>query len=632
MSALEDKYTQLSERQHILQRPGMWVGSVKPEMSQVFLYSSDDAKMVLKEIQYTPALLKIIDEVITNSCDEYRRKGNMGLDRIDVIITKSGHIEVKDNGGLPVKIHKTAGIYLPEFIFGQLRTSSNYNDTEERHVTGTNGLGSKICNVLSSKFEVACADGHKSYYRSWENNMEFMNDDMVVEQCNEHYVHIKFDIDFTKFECGTELSDDFIDLVEKRCIDAAAANPGLTVVFTYKDGKKNVRKNNWHFRKFEQYIELYSDFIDINDNVKFADKQKSVWMFPDGNINIGFVNGAECSKGSHIKAVRQEINNTVADHIKSKHKLEIAARNVDNKYSVFCICNVANPAYSSQTKEELTTPVERFSMEEGYEFKIPAGFLRDITKSDIVQVVLDWYKQKLEVEDQKTLRKLNRQAKAKVRNSDKFIDANSRKREERELWIFEGASASSGFRFARNPQTQAAYLLRGVIMNTWGLAPSKIMANRELSELINIIGLQWGQTNDVTKLNFSKIIISTDADYDGNKISALLMVFFNLFPELYEAGMIHKSITPIVIARKGSDTRRYYKMDDFRTEQDKLKGYKFVYNKGLGSLTQAEYKDMMQMPVLHQITKDDLTDMNVKLWFGKQEAKARKDTMKSEVS
>lgn len=632
MSALEDKYTQLSERQHILQRPGMWVGSVKPEMSQVFLYSSDDAKMVLKEIQYTPALLKIIDEVITNSCDEYRRKGNMGLDRIDVIITKSGHIEVKDNGGLPVKIHKTAGIYLPEFIFGQLRTSSNYNDTEERHVTGTNGLGSKICNVLSSKFEVACADGHKSYYRSWENNMEFMNDDMVVEQCNEHYVHIKFDIDFTKFECGTELSDDFIDLIEKRCIDAAAANPGLTVVFTYKDGKKNVRKNNWHFRKFEQYIELYSDFIDINDNVKFADKQKSVWMFPDGNINIGFVNGAECSKGSHIKAVRQEINNTVADHIKSKHKLEIAARNVDNKYSVFCICNVANPAYSSQTKEELTTPVERFSMEEGYEFKIPAGFLRDITKSDIVQVVLDWYKQKLEVEDQKTLRKLNRQAKAKVRNSDKFIDANSRKREERELWIFEGASASSGFRFARNPQTQAAYLLRGVIMNTWGLAPSKIMANRELSELINIIGLQWGQTNDVTKLNFSKIIISTDADYDGNKISALLMVFFNLFPELYEAGMIHKSITPIVIARKGSDTRRYYKMDDFRKEQDKLKGYKFVYNKGLGSLTQAEYKDMMQMPVLHRITKDDLTDMNVKLWFGKQEAKARKDTMKSEVS
>lgn len=632
MSALEDKYTQLSERQHILQRPGMWVGSVKPEMSQVFLYSSDDAKMVLKEIQYTPALLKIIDEVITNSCDEYRRKGNMGLDRIDVIITKSGHIEVKDNGGLPVKIHKTAGIYLPEFIFGQLRTSSNYNDTEERHVTGTNGLGSKICNVLSSKFEVACADGHKSYYRSWENNMEFMNDDMVVEQCNEHYVHIKFDIDFTKFECGTELSDDFIDLIEKRCIDAAAANPGLTVVFTYKDGKKNVRKNNWHFRKFEQYIELYSDFIDINDNVKFADKQKSVWMFPDGNINIGFVNGAECSKGSHIKAVRQEINNTVADHIKSKHKLEIAARNVDNKYSVFCICNVANPAYSSQTKEELTTPVERFSMEEGYEFKIPTGFLRDITKSDIVQVVLDWYKQKLEVEDQKTLRKLNRQAKAKVRNSDKFIDANSRKREERELWIFEGASASSGFRFARNPQTQAAYLLRGVIMNTWGLAPSKIMANRELSELINIIGLQWGQTNDVTKLNFSKIIISTDADYDGNKISALLMVFFNLFPELYEAGMIHKSITPIVIARKGSDTRRYYKMDDFRKEQDKLKGYKFVYNKGLGSLTQAEYKDMMQMPVLHRITKDDLTDMNVKLWFGKQEAKARKDTMKSEVS
>lgn len=629
---LEDKYTQLSERQHILQRPGMWVGSVKPETSQRFLYSVDDAKMVLREISYTPALLKIIDEVVTNSCDEYRRKGNMGLNKIEVTITKSGHIEVKDNGGLPVQIHKQAGIYLPEFIFGQLRTSSNYNDTEERHVTGTNGLGGKICNVLSSKFEVSCADGSKSYKRSWRNNMEFMNDDMVVEPCNDHYVHIKFDIDFSKFDCGTELSDDFIDLIEKRCIDAAAANPGLTVVFNYKDGKKSVRRNNWHFRKFEHYIELFTDFVDVSDGIQFADKQKSVWMFPDGNINIGFVNGAECSKGSHIKAVRQEINNAVSDHIKSKHKMEIAARNVDNKYSLFCICNVANPAYSSQTKEELTTPVERFSMEPGYEFKIPNTFLRDVTKSDIVQVVIDWFKQKQEVEDQKTLRKLNRQAKSKVRNSDKFIDANSKKRDDRELWIFEGASASSGFRFARNPQTQAAYLLRGVIMNTWGLAPSKIMANRELSELINILGLQWGQKNDVTKLNFSKIIISTDADYDGNKISALLMVFFNLFPELYEAGMIYKSITPIVIARKGSDTRKYYKMDDFRKEQDSLKGYKFVYNKGLGSLTQDEYKDMMQTPVLHKITKDDLTDMNVKLWFGKAEAKARKATMKSEVS
>lgn len=629
---IEDKYTQLSERQHILQRPGMWVGSVKPELNQFFLYSEDEARMVLREIQYTPALLKIIDEVVTNSCDEFRRKGNMGLDKVEVVITKKGHIEVNDNGGLPVQIHKDAGIYLPEFIFGQLRTSSNYNDTEERHVTGTNGLGGKICNVLSSRFEVSCADGKKSYRRSWRNNMESINDDLVVEQSNDHYVHIKFDIDFTKFECGNELSDDFIDLIEKRCIDAAAANPGLTVVFNYKDGKKTVRRNNWHFRKFEQYIELYAGFVDPNDTIKFTDKQKSVWMFPDGNINIGFVNGTECSKGSHIKAVRQEINNAVSDHIKSKHKLEIAARNVDNKYSIFCVCNVANPAYSSQTKEELTTPVERFSMEPGYEFKIPGGFLKDVVKSDIVQVVIDWFKQKQEVEDQKTLRKLNRQAKSKVRNSDKFIDANSKKRDDRELWIFEGASASSGFRFARNPQTQAAYLLRGVIMNTWGLAPSKIMANRELSELINIIGLQWGQTNDVTKLNFSKIIISTDADYDGNKISALLMVFFNLFPELYEAGMVYKSITPIVIARKGSDVKRYYTMDTFKADLPKLKGYKFVYNKGLGSLTQESYKDMMQTPILHRITKDDMADMNIKLWFGKQEAKARKDTMKADVS
>lgn len=630
---VEEKYKSLSEVEHIIHRSGMYIGSIKNETSQLFLYSSDDAKMRLKEAEYSPGMLKLIDEIISNSCDEYRRKDNLGLNKISVLINKNGHVEVEDNGGIPVVMHKDAGCYVPEFIFGQLRTSSNYDDTEERDVVGTNGIGSVICNIFSTKFTIETADGKKSFHRSWKNNMEEMCDDLKIESSNEHYTRTIFDIDFKHFECGKEFSEDFIDIIEKRCIDAAAANPGLIVQFTYKSGKKIVRKNTWHFRKFEHYIELYSDFIDLNDCSKFSDNMKSVWIYPEGNINIGFVNGAFCSKGTHIKAIRNEINTQIAEYIQSKKKLDIGARNVDNKYSMFCIYSIANPSYNSQDKAELTTPVERFSLKENFKFTIPNTFIKDILKSDIVNQVIDWYNQKMEVEDQKTIRKLNKQAKTKIRNNDKFIDANSKKREDRELWIFEGDSARSGFRASRNPQTQAGLLLRGVIYNSVGSGPVKIMANKELSDIITILGLQWGQKNDPAKLNFNKIIIATDADFDGSKIAGLLLAFFNHFPELYEAGMVYRSISPIVTATKGKDTKYFFTMQDFRNaeESGKLKGYSFRYLKGLGGMTNDLYKDMLQNPILHRFVKDDIADMTIKSWFGKGIAHERKEILKSEV-
>lgn len=630
-SSIEEKYTSLSELDHILQRSGMYIGSIKNEEDQMFLYSSDDAKMQLRDVEYAPGLLKLIDEVISNSCDEYRRDDNKGLNKIEVTIYKSGRVEVKDNGGIPVVMHKDAGCYVPEFIFGQLRTSSNYNDAIERSGLGTNGLGSKCANIFSTNFSVYTADGKKSYKRSWSNNMRVLNDDLEINDTDEHFTIISFDVDFKQFDCGKEFTSDFIDIIEKRCIDAAAANLGINVVFTYKEGKKNIRKNNWHFKKFEHYIELYSDYVDIEDVIKMSDNMKSVWVFPDSNINIGFVNGGLCSKGTHIKVIRNEINSAIVEHIKTKHKLNLTPRNIDDKYSIFCTYTVANPTYNSQTKSELTLPVERFSLAENFEFKIPASFIKETIKSDLTNVVLDWYKQKQEAEDQKTIRKLNKQAKQKVRNSEKFIDANSKKREERELWIFEGASAAAGFRSARNPQTQAGYLLRGVILSCYSESPTKIMANKELSDIINILGLQWGEKNDITKLNFSKIVIATDADFDGNKISALLLLFFNRFPELFEAGIIYKSISPIVIATKGNTIKKYYTMEDFRKDEPNLLGFKMLYYKGLGSQNLTQYKEMLQTPNLHQFTKDDLADSNFKLWFGKTEAKSRKSVLKSEV-
>lgn len=632
---IEDIYQEMDEITHILSRPGMWVGSVKEETRQSFVYNSDEGKMELREISYVPAMLKVFDEVLSNSCDEFRRSTNLGLTKVEVSIFKNGRIIIKDNGGIPVQIHKKANCYIPEFIFGRLRTSSNYNDDENRQLVGTNGVGSALANVFSKKFIIDTADGKNHFHRSWSSNMRILDDDLKVTPTKSHYTQTTFDVDFSKFDVDyKDFQEGFISIVEKRCIDAAAANNGLKVVFSFydkEDSKEATRTSTWKFKDFSEYIELFNDFIDLDSKIFFHDEEKNVYVFPgDFSLSIGFVDGAECSKGTHINALRYMINKAVQEHLAKTNKIDVTLHNVDQKYALFCEVNVTNPAYSSQTKEELTTPADKFSKADGYKFQLSDAFLSKIAKSEITELVLDWFKQKQDADDQKALRKLSRDSGKLLRN-DKFINCNSRNSEEKELWIFEGDSAASGFRQGRDPMTQAGYLMRGVPLNTEGMKPLDIMKNQVFNDIIKILGLKWGEFNDKRNLKFGRIVISSDMDYDGHKIAALLMVFFNHFPELFEQKMICRIISPIIIANKGKDLKKFFSLDDFRKQQDKLKGYVIKYVKGLGGQNAKEYKEMMQSKNYQYFTKDSVCDVMLNKWFGKGIASTRKAMMKDQV-
>ena len=627
---LDDKYQELDEISHVLKRSGMFVGSNKQVSKTIFLYNSDSEIMELKEVEYTPAMLKIVDEVISNSCDEFRRKDNLGLTDILVTLNEDGWITIKDNGGIPVIKHKSSGLYIPEFIFGRLRTSSNYDDTEDRNVIGTNGYGVKLANIFSKEFIISTADKKHSYYRSWSNNMRNLNNDLKIEKSDNHYTQTKFLLDYELFDGQTCFNLDFVDIIEKRCIDAAAANLGLTVTFEYKS-KTDPKKSKWKFKKFDEYINLYSNFVDIQEGITFTDNQKSVWIYPSGNINIGFVNGAECSKGTHVKAVRNEINTKILDFLEKKHKIELKSTvGIDNKYSMFISIDVSNPAYNSQTKEELTNTPESFSREYGY-INCPDKFLTSITKSEIINIVLDWYKQKLFAEDQKILRKLNAEAKKELQRPDKYVPANSKNKAERELWIYEGDSAATGFRVARNPQTQGAYLMRGVPLNCLNMTGLQIMKNEVFSDIVSILGLEWGQDFNIKKLNYGKIVIATDGDVDGDKIAALLLLFFNNWPELIENHIVCRSMSPILIASKGKQKEVFYKLEDYRLRQKELKTWSVKYTKGLGGLSPAEYKDMMRNPKFIFFHLDDMADAMFRKWFGK-DADVRKELMTNVIS
>lgn len=629
---IEEKYQQLSETEHILKRPGMWVGSVKEEEQQVFVYDSDENKMTMKDVNYSPAMLKLFDEILSNSCDEFRRKDNLGLTEVNVNLDMAnGEITISDNGGIPVAMHKEAKMYVPEFIFGQLRTSSNYDDSEDRNVIGTNGVGSSITNIFSTHFVVTTADNKNKIQVDWKNHMSEKNVGKV-EKSKDHFTTIRYNLDFDLFDGysgGNSYTDDFATIAEKRCIDAAAANIGLKVEFKLYNKGVLQRSSKWKFNRFEEYMELYSDFYDQSCVISFKDKKKQVWICPDSSIDVAFVNGAECSRGTHIKAVRYPIGHAVGEILKKKHKIEVTNKGIDNKYGVFGVFDVSNPSYNSQTKEELTTAQENF-YKDGSTFDIPADFIKKVQKSEIVDLVVDWYKKKVEAEDQAKIRKLNREAK-KLLRSDKFINCNSKRTKEKELWVYEGDSAHTSFRMSRNPMTQASYRMRGVPLNTMGMTATQVMKNQVFNDIVNIIGLQWGEENKMENLKFGKIILASDADYDGDKICAIALVFMNHFPELFEQKMIYRVITPIITATKGKDHRRYYTREEYEQDAKKLKGFTIKYLKGIGTQNNSDAKEMMQNPRLIQFTKDDLADMMLKKWFGKGIADERKAMMKADV-
>lgn len=625
--SIEEKYKSMDEISHILMRSGMYVGSNKFEEYDNFIYNEKTAKFEMKIVNYIPAMLKVVDEVISNSVDEFRRKDNMGLTELYVKIDKDkGEIIVRDNGGIPVVKHKEAGIYIPEFIFGQLRTSSNYDDNEDRQVIGTNGIGVKIANIFSSEFEVKSADCKNEITVNWKNNMrECVSRNIIKCGKRTHYTQTKFKLDFSRFD--TELKtfdDDFVNIIHKRCIDAAAANPGLKVIFN-SSGEDII----WKFKRFDEYIDLYSNLLNIDDKIPFENDLCTAWIFPDSSVDIGFVNGAECSKGTHIRALRNEINQAVVDYMTKKDKIkDLTTRGVDNKYSVFININVSNPAYDSQTKDTLTTSVEKFSKDEKIKWEVNDKFLNKIVKSEIVALVRDWYKQKSAAEDERALRKINRETNKGLKRPDKYITCSSKVRINKQLFIFEGDSARSGFRSGRIPEYQAGYTMRGVPPNVYGCSPLQIMKNEVYNDLVTILGLKWGKEFDINDLNFGKIVISTDADVDGDKIASILLLFFNNWPELFEKNIICRNVSPIIISRKGKDCQKFYTMDEFKSMEKKLKGYTHKYAKGLGGLSDSESKDMYQNPKFLFFKKDEATDSMFRKWFNKTESDTRKNMLR----
>jgi DNA topoisomerase-2 len=607
--SVEKKYRKLDDISHILSRSGMYVGSIKPNTSKKWIL--DSGRFIQKDVTFNPAFIKIFDEILINSVDESKRVGSK-LDTIKVNI-ENNTIKVWDNGGIDVVIHKEYNQWIPEMIFSSLKAGSNFDDEEIRTTAGLNGVGSVLTNVFSKKFTITTCDGKNIFTQTFSNNMREKSEPKIKKNKINH-TEISYLPDYEKFGLSGMNEDHFL-LIKKKVIDIAGCNPDIKVFFNDEEIK---------IKSFEDYVKYYKSeyFFETNKEKTWS---ISASLSEEGFQQVSFVNSTDTyDGGTHVDYILNQIISKMREYFKKKYKYDIKPSELKNHLFLFVNCTVVNPSFSSQTKEKLITEPKDF----GYQFEVSDKLINQILKSEIVNSILDWIQQKKSADESKLTRQINKQlSNIKV---EKLIDAKGKDRLKCSLGIFEGDSSVSAFRKYRTPEIMGAFALKGKFINVNGINNSKLVQNKELVNLMGAIGLKLG-SQSLKDIRYGKILLFVDADVDGNSIAGLLLNFFHTYwPDMFDRKMIFKVETPIVVAiekRNKNNKKIFYTQTDYNNWESKINpnNWEIKYKKGLASLVDDEYKEIINNPKLTNIHKDDLSDTSLNIWFGKDSDLRKKE-------
>lgn len=589
---MAEQFKILTPRAHVRSRAGMYLGSVSVEEIEQFLYGR------WTKVQYTPALFKMINEIIDNSIDEHIRTNENFATKIDVTINEST-VTVTDNGrGIPQELVETPeGEKIQRAVAAWTRVNAGTSFEESRVSIGANGVGSSSSNFMSSSFHgqtwsngtclhVVCSDGANEIKTK-------------TTKKSGHGTSVTFTPDFSLFECDSFDGQDLIDLVEDRLMGLQMAFPKINFSF---NGKRV------QVRNIKQYAEMFAG----HGTSVIAEKSDNLTFFftasDDGFRSTSFINGVNTRLGgTYVDFIVNNVADELLVMIKKKHKIEITKSVLKNGLTfVLFARGFVNPKYDSQTKERLTNSVsevkKHFEDENIKDFKAIAK--KVFAADDIIEPIIAAQLEKKKAEDRRNaIKAQNKLKKVKVA---KHIAAN--KSEQGTLFLMEGLSALGFFLKVRDTNFAGAYPLRGVTMNTWDMKPSDVLKNKELSELVAILGLDINDPDSIDTMNYKRVATLTDADVDGAKIATLLIAFFYKFwPRLVTEGRVGITRSPIMISTKGKDEKWFFAYAEAKKFKETSDGYSHRYLKGLGSLTEDEYSRVVNDPVLDTISIDDPT-------------------------
>ena len=633
---IDNKYKKHELRSHIYSRPAMYIGTIEPNTIETYIVDNSN-KIIKKQITYIPGLFKIFDEALVNAIDhsvrtrEDKNENTIIVKNIKVSINKAtGIIEIfNDGNGIEVVKHGEYDIYIPEMIFGELLTSSNYNDDEIRTVGGVNGLGIKLANIFSKEFTIETIDHirKKIYKQTFRDNLTIKEVPEIKTCQKKPYTKITFLPDYEKFGLK-EMTDDIYDLFKRRVYDVSASTE-VTVNVYLNDDKIPVKD-------FEKYTDLFLDTRTIQPRIyeKPNDRWEVVVAFnPNGTFEqMSFVNGINTIRGGkHLEYILNTITKKLVDMTLVKKKKIIKPQNIRDNLFIFVKAIIENPSFDSQSKETLTTQITKF----GSKCELSDKFYEKLYKSGIIENALS----ATEVIEQKKLTKTDGKKINKIIVS-KLDDANlagTKDSSKCTLILTEGDSAKTtaiaGLSVVGR-DLYGVFPLRGKIMNVKDVSYSKISDNVEITALKKILGLEQNKdyTDNINSLRYGKIMIMTDQDHDGSHIKGLLFnVFETLWNSLYKFdGFMTSLLTPIIKASNNStkEILSFYNMSDYEKWCEGLinkNGWKIKYYKGLGTSTDEEAKEYFKnmKKITYKYTENSNEYIN--LAFNKKRADDRKE-------
>ncbi|KAL6530462.1 DNA topoisomerase 2 [Orobanche minor] len=623
---IEETYQKRTQHHHILLRPDTYIGSIVKSTQNLWVFEGD--KMVNRDVTYVPGLYKIFDEILVNAADNKQRDRSM--DRLEVEIdAENNFVSVFNNGeGIPVAVHKTENVYVPEMIFGQLLTSSNYDDGSKKTTGGRNGFGAKLTNIFSTEFVVETADSKrkKKYKQLYP---------PVITDCDkeESWTRVSFKPDLAKFQMN-HLEADVVALMKKRVIDVAGCL-GETV---------NVALNGKQVpvKSFGDYVDLYLEarFGEKKDSIpRFVKRFNARWEIcvcvRDTHFEqVSFVNAISTMKGgTHVDYVTDQLINYAADEIYKAHPNVILRPHlVKSNLWVFVNALIDNPSFNSQTKLTLTTRPDNF----GSSCILQVPFLEEVCKAGVVDNIISWVKFKQKREEKKA----EKEKRSRITGISKLEDANeagSERAKECTLILTEGDSAKAlamaGIS-AVGRDCYGVFPLRGKVLNVREANNYQIDNNEEIQSIMKILHLEYDkQYNSVEDLRYGHVMIMTDQDHDGSHIKGLLInLFHSLWPSLLKIPtFLLEFITPIIKAARAGQVLPFYSIPEYESWKESLggntSGWTIKYYKGLGTSTSKEGKEYFQDLEKHKkdfLWLDENDNDAIELAFSKSKIEARK--------
>lgn len=680
-SSVESIYQKKTPLEHVLLRPGMYIGSVEATKDAMWMLAeapdSDGVQRMKQQVvEYVPALYKIFDEIIVNAVDNKVRDPSMR--HLDVVIDAgskaNGHkpwISVQNDGrGIPVKFHKHEQVYVPELVLGHLLTGSNFDDSSARLTGGRHGYGAKLTNIFSEEFVVETGDTSTGlrYKQVWRNNMRERGEPEITTLMpgEQDFTRVSFSPDLDKFDMD-KLTSGMVRVLKKRVFDVAGCLSDVDVTL---NGTK------LPIAGFESYLQAFQHSTTTppvpasGDEAAGAEavdyiysrvnKRWQIGVLPSdiGFVQVSFVNGMSALRGgTHVNYVADQLCRRIADHVNKKHAdLNLTAAQVKPHLALFINCMIENPTFDSQMKEYMSSRPSTYGSTCILSERLSKLV---ISNSGIVERVVEAARSKQRAA---LMKKVSSPRSRTSVNVPKLEDANlagGARSSECALILTEGDSAKAlavaGLAVVGRDK-YGVFPLRGKFLNVRDATDAQLSKNAEFAHLCTILGLKMDEKYNTLEtrqqLRYGKVVIMTDQDHDGSHIKGLMFNLFHKFwPDLLESGdFLSEFITPIikVTPRKGTSSSKksqgqvlsFFSLPEYhewkQTQSiEELKQHTIKYYKGLGTSTSVEGRQYFQDLGKHIVDftwSGDQDGDALDMVFSKTRAGDRKEWLLNEYS